>query len=412
MADRQITIVAEFPAHFPAVSADQDALIDALACLLARAGQLTSHNEVKVRAELLAAGERPKTLDIIAGDPGALAAGGPWAIVRVSLADDGKGADDLLADAQRPSAERPWFKPTCPDLLDEFSENYWLESDRRTETRMVLALPLWAAYAVGTDITSLHEAVASRLPDRGGEPGTLLLMVEDPDLRTVLVSDLEAAGYQVVAAESGEAVLSLAREVQPDVVLLDLLSRAPTAFEVAGILKYDRRTRNTPVLFLTSADDPKGGVSMGAVSYLVRHADTGSLVMAINAILTSGLEPLGRVLVVEQDDRLRERMVMMIQSQGYRVSEARSGVEALALAERVPPAIAMVNAQLAQERDYWLLRGLRQVSSGARIYVLADVLSEEEGRQVLRRGASGYSETGKLPDLLNRVRQDKPPTSE
>jgi DNA-binding NarL/FixJ family response regulator len=103
---------------------------------------------------------------------------------------------------------------------------------------------------------------------------------------------------------------------------------------------------------------------------------------------------------------------MMIQSQGYRVSEARSGVEALALAERVPPAIAMVNAQLAQERDYWLLRGLRQVSSGARIYVLADVLSEEEGRQVLRRGASGYSETGKLPDLLNRVRQDKPPTSE
>jgi hypothetical protein len=38
---------------------------------------------------------------------------------------------------------------------------------------------------------------------------------------------------------------------------------------------------------------------------------------------------------------------------------------------------------------------------------MADVLSEEEGRLAIRRGASGYSETGKLPDLLDRVRQDK-----
>ncbi len=70
-----------------------------------------------------------------------------------------------------------------------------------------------------------------------------------------------------------------------------------------------------------------------------------------------------------------------------------------------------MNDKLAQERDYWLIRGLRQISPQAKIFVMADVLSEEEGRKAIRRGASGYSETGKLPDLLDRVRQDKGETS-
>ncbi len=195
---------------------------------------------------------------------------------------------------------------------------------------------MWAANESVTDVSSLRQAVQTRLAEGGDAIKTLLVMVEDPELRVILAQDLEAQEYHVVMAESGEEVLSLARKVQPDMVLLDLMSRVPTAFEVAGILKYDRRTRNTPVLFLTSVDDPKGGVSMGAVSFLARHEDTGALVSAIQAVLTSGLEPLGRVLIVESDDHLRERMVMTIQGEKYRVSEARTAVEAMALAERVP----------------------------------------------------------------------------
>ena len=59
-----------------------------------------------------------------------------------------------------------------------------------------------------------------------------------------------------------------------------------------------------------------------------------------------------------------------------------------------------MNSQLAQERDYWLLRSLRQLSDEIDIFVLADVMTEEEGRAALSRGASGYSETGKLREIL------------
>lgn len=411
MAGRQVTIVAEFPAHLPAVMADQAELVSTVACLLARAGMLTQSHEITVRLELLSAGDTPATLRVMGGEPAELSKAGPWALLRISFADDGKGALDVMALFGRPPSERNWPIPGCEDLLADFSPRFWFESDQVKETRFGLAFPLWAANESVTDVSSLRQAVQTRLAEGGDAIKTLLVMVEDPELRVILAQDLEAQEYHVVMAESGEEVLSLARKVQPDMVLLDLMSRVPTAFEVAGILKYDRRTRNTPVLFLTSVDDPKGGVSMGAVSFLARHEDTGALVSAIQAVLTSGLEPLGRVLIVESDDHLRERMVMTIQGEKYRVSEARTAVEAMALAERVPPGLALVNDKLAQERDYWLIRGLRQISPQAKIFVMADVLSEEEGRKAIRRGASGYSETGKLPDLLDRVRQDKGETS-
>jgi CheY-like chemotaxis protein len=116
---------------------------------------------------------------------------------------------------------------------------------------------------------------------------------------------------------------------------------------------------------------------------------------------------VSRILVVEPNDALRETMVLMIQSHGYRVTEAGGPEEALVLAERVQPGLVLVDAGLAQDRDYWLLRGLRHVSADTPVFVLAEALSEAEGRAAVRRGASGYTQTGKLPDLLSRVKKGR-----
>jgi DNA-binding NarL/FixJ family response regulator len=123
--------------------------------------------------------------------------------------------------------------------------------------------------------------------------------------------------------------------------------------------------------------------------------------------LESGISPSSRVLVVEANDVTRETIIQMIQSQGYRVTEARGPEEALALAERLSPRLILVNSQIAQERDYWLLRSLRPLSHDVDIFVLADVLSEEEGRAAISRGASGYSQTGRLRELLDTLEDRK-----
>ena len=146
-----------------------------------------------------------------------------------------------------------------------------------------------------------------------------------------------------------------------------MLARNPEALEVATVLKQDHRTLDIPVLFLTSMSDPREDEErLGAANFLVRPAGTAALVSTIQGVLGAGVSPAGRVLVVEQDDAARETLVMMIQAKGYRVTEAAGSEEGLALAEHIPPELVLVNAVMAQERDYWLLRGLRQLGASIR----------------------------------------------
>ena len=108
--------------------------------------------------------------------------------------------------------------------------------------------------------------------------------------------------------------------------------------------------------------------------------------------------------MVEPDSALRENMIVMLQQQSFRVTEAAGAEEALVLAERLEPAVVLVNSQVAEARDYWLMRRLRRLSEAMQIMVMAEAMSEAAGRAAMRRGASGFGETGKLPDLLAQVR--------
>ena len=344
---------------------------------------------------------------------------GPWALVKVSFRapsnSDAPIPDVLLGldrQANTPAAQdRALALSECRQILESLGGALWVETSPRDRLAFAMAIPLMAAQPVGPDMTPLRRVVDEPLPDRAGDTQTLLLLVEGDDIRSTLAHDLVDAGYRVVLASGGADVLALSRAEEPNLILLDLLARSPDAFDVAMVLKQDRRTSNIPVLFLTSVDDPHiGGKRMEAVNFMVRPSGTGALVSVIHSVLNSLPSPSSRVLVVEPDNAAREMMILMIQAYGYRVTEATGPEEALALAEHVKPGLILLNARVAQERDYWLVRGLRQVPSDFEIFVLADAMSDAEGQAAINRGASGYSETDKLPDLLDRVRgrKDRP----
>ncbi len=363
--------------------------------------------EIKIRAELLPAGELPEIDGEAHGSPEELAGGGPWAVVRFAFSGGPAAAEGFPAALQ---GKNDLLLVDERSRLEARGGRIWFESGTATIQHISFALPLHAAHVFreGAAAQSVRRAVAARLPDHGDDPKMILVHVDQTELRTLLSEELTQAGYRVTLAESGDEVLGLARSESPDLVLLDLLARTPKALDVAMILKQDRATRGIPILFLTSIDDAQGGTQMGAVNFLVRPEGTGALITAVNALLTSGLSTATRVLVVESDEGVREGMVMMIQAHGYRVTVASAPEEAMALAERVAPGMVLVNAEMAQERDYWLLRGLRQLSTSMEIYVLADSVDEAQARAALNRGASGYSNTGRLQDLLRKAREDPP----
>ncbi len=411
IGEKPVTLVAEYPAHLPAVEGDQEELTHLISSVIAQVIALASSGEVHIAAELLAAGEIPQIQLSIIGSPSALAEGGPWALVKVTgsgLLGPEWNLETLKKELSRITDQPRTYRdglsiPDCIEVTKGYGGELWLEAIAEGGVRFNVALPLRAARYGSADLSSLRRMVETSLTVRDKVTKTILLMTEEEGLQDLLASDLSQVGYRVVIAPNGANVLGLARSERPDLILLDLDARDPTSFDVATVLKQDTGARDIPVLFMTSIADPDVGIRMGAVSFVVRPEGTGKLLSAIDAVLESGISPSSRLLVVEPNDVTRETIIQMIQSHGYRVTEARGPEEALALAERLAPRIILINSKNAQDRDYWLLRSLRNISHDSDIFVLADVLSEEEGRAAISRGASGYSQTGRLRELLDAL---------
>src|SRR5260370_35057642 len=80
-----------------------------------------------------------------------------------------------------------------------------------------------------------------------------ILIIEDNELNLKLLNDiLEFHGYEIVATGLGAAALDLARQHQPNLILLDVQLPDISGLEVARLLKADWQTRMIPIISVTA----------------------------------------------------------------------------------------------------------------------------------------------------------------
>ena len=104
-----------------------------------------------------------------------------------------------------------------------------------------------------------------------------ILVIEDEEhIRTVLEYNLKLDGFEVYLAEDGPSGLELARQIKPEVILLDLMLPGMDGLEVLSELKRDKRTEDTAVFVLTvkrMIADIKRAFEMGADDYITKPFD-------------------------------------------------------------------------------------------------------------------------------------------
>ncbi len=102
----------------------------------------------------------------------------------------------------------------------------------------------------------------------------LVLIVDDVlDNLAVLHDALDETGYTVLVASNGAAALKIAKEAQPDIILLDAIMPEMDGFEVCTKLKADIDTRNIPVIFmtgLTEAEHVAAAFDVGSTDYVTK----------------------------------------------------------------------------------------------------------------------------------------------
>jgi two-component system NtrC family sensor kinase len=105
------------------------------------------------------------------------------------------------------------------------------------------------------------------------QPGTILVVDDNPTNIQVLFDVLSEMGYRVAIAKSGEAALQRLQSYQPDLILLDVMMPGIDGFETCQRLKADPTTQKIPVIFMTAlsdAVDKVKGLSLGAVDYITK----------------------------------------------------------------------------------------------------------------------------------------------
>ncbi|MEM7051608.1 MAG: SpoIIE family protein phosphatase [Acidobacteriota bacterium] len=112
-----------------------------------------------------------------------------------------------------------------------------------------------------------------------------VLIAEDVSVnRRLLRGFLVRAGFEVIEAADGAAALSLARELQPDLVLLDIMMPGVDGYEVCRSLKAAPATRHTPVIFLTAIDELDSkvlGFELGAADYITKPFNNAEVVARV-----------------------------------------------------------------------------------------------------------------------------------
>ncbi|MBU5612161.1 ATP-binding response regulator [Geomonas azotofigens] len=120
-----------------------------------------------------------------------------------------------------------------------------------------------------------------------------ILAVEDSKVAQAQLLDILSGEYEVTLQEDGASAKSLALEIAPDLILLDINLPGMNGYDICRQLKADVATREIPVIFLTSCDtsgEKVKGFEAGADDYIVKPFYPEELVARVTLHLASRRE--------------------------------------------------------------------------------------------------------------------------
>ena len=103
--------------------------------------------------------------------------------------------------------------------------------------------------------------------------GRVLVVDDEPDVLLLCRLNLQQRGHELLEAADGSTALEIARELHPDVIVLDLMLPGISGYDVLEALQRDPETTNIPVLVLTAKSlraDRERSHGLGASAFLTK----------------------------------------------------------------------------------------------------------------------------------------------
>lgn len=246
------------------------------------------------------------------------------------------------------------------------------------------SLLLPALYAP-SDVTADMPKGAEAAGDEDPSWDLVLVIDDDADQRALMTRALRRERFRVQVAADGKTGLAQARSARPRAILLDVMMPGIDGWSVLTALKADPELNAIPVVMVTSVDQRSLAASLGAADYMLKPVNWSRLSQVVGRFHT----PQGQLLLVEDEFAIRLDLRAALEKDGWVVTEASDGQEALKLAAAQNPAMVLLDLGMPVMDGFDFLEELRHIPGCEEVPVVvltARQLSRDERQRL--RGAS------------------------
>ncbi len=256
--------------------------------------------------------------------------------------------------------------------------------------------------AVGDTPAAVHQAAPSVKIAPSNAP-LILIIDDDATVRDVIGRFLEREGFSVAKADGGKEGLRLARELHPAAVTLDIMMPDLDGWTVLAAIKGNPDLVDLPVVLMTIVDEKNRGYALGATEYLVKPVDRQKLIDVLHALCGSAGRPL---LMVDDDDLGRSQMRAALEQQGWTVTEASDGRDALKKLSEARPDVIILDLMMPEMDGFEFLEAMRREAEWRDIPVVVVTAKDltDKDRIRLNGGVERIIEKTDRDDMLRELR--------
>ena len=253
-----------------------------------------------------------------------------------------------------------------------------------------------------------------------------ILIIEDEEvILDVLSTKLQKEGFTVFTAKNGEEGIATFKEKKPSIVLLDIIMPKQDGYDVLRAAQKDTSINKTPIIIISNSGQPveiDKALQLGAVDYLIKaQFEPEEVVEKINqAFITMKNAPETvvdekptkpventkpapaekitmsgkKILIVEDDQFLRELITRKLSSEGFSVTSAETGEIGFQKIISVVPSLVLLDIILPEVNGFEILERVRKEKdpkiSKIPIIMLSNLGQESDIKRGQELGANDY----------------------
>lgn len=210
----------------------------------------------------------------------------------------------------------------------------------------------------------------------------ILVIEDDVNFAQILIGQCHEKDFKCIVAHDGQTGLQLAEKYMPTGIILDIKMPIMNGWEVLEELKHNHNLRHIPIHMMSVDEVKHDALKKGAIGFLTKPVRNEQLDEAFNKFGTMFSKTIKELLVVEDDQNLRNAIKTLIADDDVRITDASTGKQALELLATQNFDCIVLDLGLPDMTGYELLTKIEQMEKieppPIIVYTGRDLSKEEE----------------------------------